>query len=210
MTRRKTAILLALCLGVTTAFTACGGSSGSSSQPAADQAQEDEQPADTAAADAAADKAADQTAADQTASQAADQTAADKTADQAAADKAADQAAAPAGGAGQTAGIQSYPDKYHVELEEVGRASGKNNYRVTYDSLLRNEGDHVAFCDFNGNPVDDRSLMNMEYLGWGLYSVTVQIDGEVNSTGLVNAESGEVLIPLNAEIIAFPTIHTTS
>lgn len=210
MTRRKTAILLALCLGVTTAFTACGGSSGSSSQPAADQAKEDEQAADTAAADAAADKAADQTAADQTASQAADQTAADKTADQAAADKAADQAAAPAGGAGQTAGIQSYPDKYHVELEEVGRASGKKNYRVTYDSLLRNEGDHVAFCDFNGNPVDDRSLMNMEYLGWGLYSVTVQIDGEVNSTGLVNAESGEVLIPFNAAIIEFPRSHTTT
>ena len=195
---------------MTTAFTACGGSSGSSSQPAADQAKEDEQAADTAAADAAADKAADQTAADQTASQAADQTAADKTADQAAADKAADQAAAPAGGAGQTAGIQSYPDKYHVELEEVGRASGKKNYRVTYDSLLRNEGDHVAFCDFNGNPVDDRSLMNMEYLGWGLYSVTVQIDGEVNSTGLVNAESGEVLIPFNAAIIEFPRSHTTT
>ena len=44
MTRRKTAILLALCIGVTTAFTACGGSS----QPAADQAKEEVQ-ADAAA-----------------------------------------------------------------------------------------------------------------------------------------------------------------
>ena len=56
MTRRKTAILLALCLGVTTAFTACGGSSSSSAQPAADQAKEDEQ-ADAAAAAAAQSEA---------------------------------------------------------------------------------------------------------------------------------------------------------
>lgn len=192
MTRRKTAILLALCLGVTTAFTACGGSSGSSSQPAADQAKEDEQAADTAAADQAADKAADQTAADQTAGQAADQTASAQT------------------GAGQAAAIQSNPDKYHVELEEVGRVSGKKDYKITYDSLLHIDTDHFTFCDFKGNPVDDRSLMNMEYLGWGLYSVTVQIDGEVNSTGLVNAESGEVLIPFNAAIIEFPRSHTTT
>lgn len=208
MTRRKTAILLALCIGVTTAFTACGGSS----QPSADQAKEEVQ-ADAAAegekTDAALNEAGTELPSPAPADQAAaDQTAADKTADQAAADKAADQAAAPAGGAGQTAGIQSYPDKYHVELQEVGRVSGKNNYRVTYDSLIRNEGDHVAFCDFSGNPVDDRGLMNMEYLGWGLYSVTVQIDGEVNSTGLVNAESGEVLIPFDAAIIEFPRSHT--
>lgn len=223
MTRRKTAILLALCLGVTTAFTACGGSSGSSSQPAADQAKEDEQAADAAAgdqaqaeavaegektdealnqagtelptpaaADQAADKAANQTAADQTASQAADQTASAQT------------------GAGQPEAIQSNPDKYHVELEEVGRVSGKKDFRVMYDILLHNDGDHFTFYDFKGNPVDDRALMNMEYLGWGLYSVTVQIDGEVNSTGLVNAESGEVLIPFNAAIIEFPRSHTVT
>ena len=213
MKRRKTAILLALCLGVTTAFTACGGSSSGSAQPAADEAKEVEQ-TDAAAegekTDAALNEAGTELPSPAPADQAADQTAADKTADQAAADKAADQAAAPAGGAGQTDGIQSYPDKNHVELQEVGRVSGKNNYRVTYDSLIRNEGDHVAFCDFNGNPVDDRGLMNMEYLGWGLYSVTVQIDGEVNSTGLVDAESGEVLIPFDAAIIEFPRSHTNA
>ena len=202
MKRRKTAILLALCLGVTTAFTACGGSSSGSAQPAADEAKEVEQ-TDAAAegekTDAALNEAGTELPSPAPADQAADQTAADKT---------ADQAAAPAGGAGQTDGIQSYPDKNHVELQEVGRVSGKNNYRVTYDSLIRNEGDHVVFCDFSGNPVDDRSLMNMEYLGWGLYSVTVQIDGEVNSTGLVNAESGEVLIPFDAAIIEFPRSHT--
>ena len=213
MTRRKTAILLALCLGVTTAFTACGGSSGSSAQPAADQAKEDEQ-ADVAAAegektDAALNEAGTELPAPAPADQAADQTAADKAADQTAADKTADQAAAPADAA-PAGGIQTNPDKYHVELEEVGRVSGKKDYKITYDSLLHIDTDHFTFCDFKGNPVDDRNLMNMEYLGWGLYSVTVQIDGEVNSTGLVNAESGEVLIPFNAAIIEFPRSHTTT
>ena len=205
MKRRKTAILLALCLGVTTAFTACGGSSSGSAQPAADEAKEVEQ-TDAAAEGEKTDAALNEAGTELPSPAPADQAAADQTA----ADKTADQAAAPAGGAGQTDGIQSYPDKNHVELQEVGRVSGKNNYRVTYDSLIRNEGDHVVFCDFSGNPVDDRSLMNMEYLGWGLYSVTVQIDGEVNSTGLVDAESGEVLIPFDAAIIEFPRSHTTT
>lgn len=218
MTRGKTAILLALCLGVTTAFTACGGSSGSSSQPAADQAKEDEQAADAAAGDQAqaeavaegekTDEALNQAGTELPTPAAADQ-AADKAADQTTADKTADQAAAPAEAA-PAGGVQTNPDKYHVELEEVGRVSGKKDYKITYDSLLHIDTDHFTFCDFKGNPVDDRSLMNMEYLGWGLYSVTVQIDGEVNSTGLVNAESGEVLIPFNAAIIEFPRSHTTT
>ena len=206
MKRRKTAILLALALSVTAVFTACGGSSQSSSAPAepAEQTEAAEpaeaadqtQATDAGAADQA--QATDASAADQ--AQAADQAgAADQT--QAGADAAAEPAA-PA----QEAAAQPVVDKFHVELEEVGRVSDKNNYRVTYDSLVHNEGDHVSFCDFKGNPVDDRPLMNMEYLGWGLYSVTVQIEGDVNSTGLVDAE-GEVLIPFNAAIIKFPNSH---
>ena len=196
MKRRKTAILLALALSVTAVFTACGGSSQSSSAPAESEEQtEAAEPAE--AADQA--QATDAGAADQ--AQATDQAGA---ADQAQA-TGADAAAEPAAPA-QEAAAQPVVDKFHVELQEVGRVSDKNNYRVTYDSLVHNEGDHVSFCDFKGNPVDDRPLMNMEYLGWGLYSVTVQIEGDVNSTGLVDAE-GEVLIPFNAAIIKFPNSH---
>ena len=205
MKRRKTAILLALALSVTAVFTACGGSSQSSSAPAGPaeqteaaepaEAADQTQATDAGAADQA--QATDAGAADQ--AQATDAGAADQT--QAGADAAAEPAA-PA----QEAAAQPAVDKFHVELEEVGRVSDKNNYRVTYDSLVHNEGDHVSFCDFKGNPVDDRPLMNMEYLGWGLYSVTVQIEGDVNSTGLVDAE-GEVLIPFNAAIIKFPNSH---
>ena len=198
MTRRKTAILLALCIGVTTAFYSLRQLS--SPRRTRPRKRYGRVAAEGEKTDAALNEAGTELPSPAPADQAA--------ADQTAADKTADQAAAPAGGAGQTDGIQSYPDKNHVELQEVGRVSGKSNYRVTYDSLIRNEGDHVVFCDFSGNPVDDRSLMNMEYLGWGLYSVTVQIDGEVNSTGLVNAESGEVLIPFDAAIIEFPRSHT--
>ena len=199
MKRRKTALLLALALSVTAVFTACGGSSQGSSSAA--EPAEQTKAADQAEADAADQAAAEQAAADDQA-QAADQAGA---ADQAqAADQAgaADQAQSPA--AVQPA--EPAADQFHVELQEVGRVSDKNNYRVTYDSLVHNEGDHVSFCDFKGNPVDDRPLMNMEYLGWGLYSVTVQIEGDVNSTGLVDAE-GEVLIPFNAAIIKFPNSH---
>ena len=207
MKRRKTAILLALALSATAVFTACGGSSQGSSQQtgpeeqteAADQAEADA--ADQAGADQAqaTDAAADQT---QATDAAADQTQATDAGAEAA--PAADAASAPAQAAPETPAV----DKFHVELEEVGRVSDRKNYRVTYDSLVHNEGDHVTFCDFKGNPVDERPLMNMEYLGWGLYSVTVQIEGDVNSTGLVDAE-GEVLIPFNAAIIKFPNSHPT-
>ena len=120
-------------------------------------------------------------------------------------------AAAPAAPAAQPASQAAQenviPDKYHVEIEEVGRVDRKSGYRVNYDSLLRLDGTRYTFCDFKGNPVDDRALQNMDYLGWGLYSVTVQIDNDINSTGLVNAE-GEVLIPFDAAIIKFPYQHT--
>ena len=90
MTRRKTAILLALCIGVTTAFTACGGSS----QPAADQAKEEVQ-ADAAAEGEKTDAALNEAGTELPSPAPADQAAADQTA----ADKTVDQAAAPAGGA---------------------------------------------------------------------------------------------------------------
>ena len=212
MKKRKAAILLALSLSITAVFTACGGSSQGSSAPAQPEEQTDAaepaaeaEPAEAAeqaeavepAAEAEPAEAAEQTEAAEPAG-AADQKQADAGQDQAA-DAAADQAA-PAQPAEPAA------DKFRVELEEVGRVSGKKDYRVTYDSLVHNEGDHVTFCDFNGNPVDERPLANMEYLGWGLYSVTVQVEGEVNSTGLVSGE-GDILIPFDAAIITFPSEH---
>ena len=212
MKRRKTALLLALALSVTAVFTACGGSSQGSSSAA--EPAEQTKAADQAEADAADQAAAEQAAADDQA-QAADQAgaadqaqAADQAgaADQAqAADQAgaADQAQSPA--AGQPA--EPAADQFHVELQEVGRVSGKGNYQVTYDSLVGFEGSSPRFCTFDGKFADDRPLMNMDYLGWGLYSVTVEVDGEVNSTGLVDAE-GEVLIPFDVAIIEFPREHS--
>lgn len=210
MKRRKTAILLALALSVTAAFTACGGSSqGGSSQGKAEEQTEAAEQAD--ASDAEQAEAADQTQADAAAAEPAQAAAeADQATDTAAAEQAQPAAlAAPAQGsqpAALAAPAVPAADKFHVELEEVGRFSGKNDYRVTYDSIVHNEGDHVTFCDFNGNPVDERPLLNMDYLGWGLYSVTVQIEGDVNSTGLVDAE-GDVLIPFDAAIVKFPNAH---
>ena len=134
--------------------------------------------------------------------------------------EAADQTQPEADAADQEAGAQSQgsqpaasvqpagpvADQFHVELQEISRVTGKGNYRVTYDSLVGFEGDSPRFCTFDGNFADDRTLTNMDYLGWGLYSVTVEIEGEVNSTGLVDAE-GEVLIPFDVAIIEFPKEH---
>ena len=109
--------------------------------------------------------------------------------------------------AAQAAEENVIPDKFHVEIEEIGRVDRKKDYRIAYDSLLRIDGTRYTFCDFKGNPVDDRSLQNMDYMGWGLYSVTVQVDNDINCTGLVDAEGG-VLIPFDAAIIKFPYQHT--
>ena len=109
--------------------------------------------------------------------------------------------------AAQAARENMIPDKFHVEIEEIGRVDRKKDYRIAYDSLLRIDGTRYTFCDFKGNPVDGRSLQNMDYMGWGLYSVTVQVDNDINCTGLVDAE-GEVLIPFDAAIIKFPYQHT--
>lgn len=203
MKRRKTAILLALCLGITTSFTACGNTTAASAQPTSDKAQTDTaaDQAEAATADAQAE-AADLTA---SADAAADQAPAD-SADQAQVTVAVgqtsgdplNQAAAP-----QPAAVQPTPDKFHIELEEIGRVGNKDDYRVFFSSLLHKEDGNYTFCDFKGNVVDERPLLNMDYLGWGLYSVTVEIEGEVNSTGLVDVE-GDVLIPFNAAIIRFP------
>ena len=157
MKRRKTAILLALALSVTAVFTACGGSSqGGSSQGKAEEQTEAAEQAD--ASDAEQAEAADQTQADAAAAEPAQAAAeADQATDTAAAEQAQPAAlAAPAQGsqpAALAAPAVPAADKFHVELEEVGRFSGKNDYRVTYDSIVHNEGDHVTFCDFNGNPV---------------------------------------------------------
>ena len=125
----------------------------------------------------------------------------------AAAPGAAAQPSSPAQPAAQAAQENVIPDKFHVEIEEIGRVDRKKDYRIAYDSLLRIDGTRYTFCDFKGNPVDDRSLQNMDYMGWGLYSVTVQVDNDINCTGLVDAE-GEVLIPFDAAIIKFPYQHT--
>ena len=90
--------------------------------------------------------------------------------------------------AAQAAQENVIPDKFHVEIEEIGRVDRKKDYRIAYDSLLHIDGTRYTFCDFKGNPVDDRSLQNMDYMGWGLYSVTVQVDNDINCTGLVDAE----------------------
>lgn len=75
--------------------------------------------------------------------------------------------------AAQAARENMIPDKFHVEIEEIGRVDRKKDYRIAYDSLLCIDGTRYTFCDFKGNPVDGRSLQNMDYMGWGLYSVTV-------------------------------------
>ena len=209
MKRRKTAILLALSLGITAAFTACGGSSqGSSAQAESEAAEQTEDASQAEAADQAeaSDQAQPAETADAEQAQATDQL----DAEAAGADQALNQAGSvetPEAPAAPAPAAQPNADKFHVELQKVGRVSGKSNYRVTYDSLVQIDGDHYTFCDFKGNPVDDRQLLNMEYLGWDLYSVTVQIEGDVNSTGLVTTD-GEVLIPFNAAIIEFPSDHS--
>ena len=226
MKRSKIAILLALSLGITSALTACGGSSQSGGSAAAEPAaqEEAEAPAEDAEqveAEAPAEDAAQVEAeapAEDTAQAEAEPAAADQAADgmQDAAAAETDQALNQAGASETPALSAAEPgadeaalpvaDQFHVELEEVGRVSGKNEYRITYDSLLHIENDHYTFCDYKGNPVDPRPVLNLDYLGWGLYSVTLEVEGEVNSTGLVDAE-GDVLIPFDAAIIEFPHDH---
>lgn len=101
-----------------------------------------------------------------------------------------------------TAG-QPAADKFHIELEEVGRVNRNDGYVADGDALLYYEGDDAKFCDFKGNIVDERPIAGSDYLGWGLYTIALENEEEINRVGLVTVD-GEVLIPFDAAIIDFP------
>ena len=194
MKKRKTAVLLALVLSITAVFTACGASSqgGSSQAKPESQAESADQP-QLEGADQPQLEGADQPqpeGADQAQPQSADQPQSDT-------------------GANEAIVVSSEPvaDKFHIELQEIGRVSAKEGYEATNNySLIRYDDDIAYFCDLKGNIVDNRPLTNMAYLGWDLYSVTLDNAGKINNTGLVSAE-GDILIPFDASIITFPWIY---
>ena len=187
MKRRSTAMLLALGLTMTAVLsTGCGGKT----EPAAEEtgealaaaevegeAKNDEGDNALAPIEPAATEEQTEPAATE-----------EQTEPAAAAEPA--QAAAPASG------------KFHVELTEAGGFDVTNAYSISYDSLVRVEGEKAYFCSYDGKDVDSRALLNMDYLGWGLYSVTLEGD-TVNTTGLVSAD-GKVIIPFEAAIIEWP------
>ena len=177
MKKSRIAILLALSLGISSAFTGCGASSKGSISAAVDQAGEDMQ---------------EETAPEE--SQSADQAGVGKIPSVATANLTEEEAANPV------------PDQFHVELEEVSRVHGKDHYRIHDQSLQKIEGDNNIFCDFSGTPVDPRPAYNAEYLGWNLFSVTLTSESDINCTGLVDA-AGNVLIPFDAAVIEFPSFH---
>lgn len=219
MKRRRTAILLALGLSFTAVFSsACGSSQASSTadaEPAAEEtapeeANEQEQ-GEVAQVEQNADQALNDEAdsaltplenptADESAEESAQST--DAQADANAADAQAD-AAADATAAAQPAVPVS--GNFHCELTEAGGYDNDGSYRVTYDSLVHFEGEDAKFCYYDGSNADSRPLSNMEYMGWGLYSVSVKGD-DINCTGLVNVD-GEVIIPFEAAIIEWPREH---
>ncbi|MBP3883288.1 MAG: hypothetical protein J6E40_14175 [Lachnospiraceae bacterium] len=184
MRRKKTAILLAIGLGVTTVLsTACGNSGATNTaaedKPAVEETAEAEKPAEEAAE-------AVQPAKEETVT----------------AEVKAEQPLAAAGD--QIASIKPAADQFHCELEEVGNFAYDRNYRVTYDSIVHAGSEFYTFCGADGKSVDDRELTGMDYLGWGLYSVTLKSEDSINSTGLVSID-GEVIIPFEAAIIEFPS-----
>ena len=161
MKKRKTAVLLALVLSITAVFTACGASSqgGSSQAKPESQAESADQP--------------QLEGADQPQPEGADQ-AQPQSADQPQSDT----------GANEAIVVSSEPvaDKFHIELQEIGRVSAKEGYEATNNySLIRYDDDIAYFCDLKGNIVDNRPLTNMAYLGWDLYSVTLDNAGKNNN-----------------------------
>ena len=94
---------------------------------------------------------------------------------------------------------------YHVELEEAGSIKGfRDGYDISYNTLMKEDGDSYVFSDLNGNVVDDRHLVNVDSLGWGIYTISVETGEEtVNSTALVTVE-GETLVPAEAAFFEFP------
>lgn len=177
MKRRSTAFLLALGLTCTAVFSsACGGSksAGTAAEPAAEEAS--------------AGEAVEVAQGEETAKNDEGDTALAPIEPAAAEESTEPQAETPAPASG----------KFHCELTEAGGFDANGSYRVTYDSLVRIDGDKVTFCYYDGKDADTRTLLNMDYMGWGLYSVTLEGDN-VNTTGLVSAD-GKVLIPFEAAI----------
>lgn len=192
MSRKKTALLLAIGLGMTTVLsTACGNSGAASGTAEAGQAAEEtaeEQQTEAAEAEQPAQEAAAESG----------QPAKEEI------ETAEAQAEQPLAAAGdQIASVKPAADQFHAELEEIGSFAYDRNYGVTYDSIVHAETDHYTFCGADGKSVDDRELTNMDYMGWGLYSVTLKSEDSINSTGLVSID-GEVIIPFEAAIIEFP------
>lgn len=184
MKRRSTAFLLALGLTCTAVFSsACGGSksAGTAAEPAAEEAS--------------AGEAVEVAQGEETAKNDEGDTALAPIEPAAAEESTEPQAETPAPASG----------KFHCELTEAGGFDANGSYRVTYDSLVRIDGDKVTFCYYDGKDADTRTLLNMDYMGWGLYSVTLEGDN-VNTTGLVSAD-GKVLIPFEAAIIEWPRSH---
>ena len=193
MRRKKTAILLAIGLSVTAVLsTACGNSGATTTaaedKPAVEEAAQNQQAEETAEAEKPAEENAE-----------AEKPAKEETGT---AEVQAEQPLAAAGG--QIASVKPAADQFHCELEEVGSFDYDRNYRVTYDSIVHAGSEFYTFCGADGKSVDDRELTGMDYLGWGLYSVTLKSEESINSTGLVSID-GEVILPFEAAIIEFPS-----
>ena len=193
MKRKRTALLLAIGLSMTAVLSTACGNSGAAS-PAAE-----------------AEQAAEETSQEQ---QAEEPSEAEQTVQEAAAESgqpakeeietSGAQTEQPLAAAGSRLdSVKPAADQFHCELEEVGSFAYDSNYRVTYDSIVHAESEYYTFCGADGKSVDDRELVNMDYLGWGLYSVTLKSEESINSTGLVSID-GEVIIPFEAAIIEFP------
>ena len=189
MKRRTTAILLTIGLSLTAVLSsACGASQSGGAAPAEPAAEE------TAEEPAAEEQVEEEPAAEETAP-AAEEPAAET------APAAEEQPAV------QVKTSQSAPaavsGKFHCELTQVGSFEDDGSYLITYDSLLHGSGETYTFCAFDGSEVDSRALFNMDYLGWDLYTVSLQGD-DINTTGLVTTD-GEVIIPFDAAILAWPS-----
>ena len=205
MRRKNTAILLAIGLSVTAVLsTACGNSGASSTaaedKPAAEETAQDQQAEEAPEAEQPEKEPAAE--AEQPAKE--DAAEAEKPANEeiGTAQAQTEQPLAAAGD--QITAVKPASDQFHCELEEAGSFAYDRSYRVTYDSIVHAESDYYTFCGADGKSVDARELTNMDYLGWGLYSVTLKSEDSINSTGLVSID-GEVILPFEAAIIEFPS-----
>ena len=193
MKRKRTALLLAIGLSMTAVLsTACGNSGAASPAAEAEQAAEETSQEQQAEESSEAEQPVQEAAAES------GQPAKEEI------ETSGAQTEQPLAAAGsQLDSVKPAADQFHCELEEVGSFAYDSNYRVTYDSIVHAESEYYTFCGADGKSVDDRELVNMDYLGWGLYSVTLKSEESINSTGLVSID-GEVIIPFEAAIIEFP------